>query len=272
MEHDPMACHDVWQQLDAFRDGTLDDTRLVMVRQHLAACQDCRSKLEGMWSLEDCLRTTFRDEPVPATLWSRISADLESMRSSMAPAEQTRRAFPWAWAVMAAMVLLALLGGALLTSSLFAPQSLAVRLLSTPVQDLHTFVVSQRALDITSPDPQRLRQWFQGKIDFSPPLLPRQAGTATLVGGRLCYFLDRRVASFMYTDDGRYLSLYVMSRQGLPPLPQERVEVAHPQARVYAIRGYTHVIWFHTDLLYSLVSDLPQARLLELVRGLVPAG
>jgi hypothetical protein len=76
----------------------------------------------------------------------------------------------------------------------------------------------------------------------------------------------------MYTDDGRYLSLYVMSRQGLPPLPQERVQVANPQAWVYEIRGYSHIIWFRTDLLYSLVSDLPQARLLELVQALVPAG
>jgi anti-sigma factor RsiW len=173
---------------------------------------------------------------------------------------------------MAAMVLMALLGGVWLTSSLVAPQSLAARVLSTPVQDLHTFVVSQRSFDVTSPDPQHLRQWFQGKIDFSPPLVPGQAGTATLVGGRLCYFLDRRVASFMYSDDGRYLSLYVMSRQGLPLLQQDRMPLVGSQARVYEIQGYTHIIWFHTDLLYSLVSDLPQARLLELVQALVPAG
>lgn len=169
------------------------------------------------------------------------------------------------------MLLLAL-SSAWLKGLMLPGGSLEACLLSVPVQDLHTFVVSQRSLDVTSPDPQHLRQWFQGKVDFSLPLLPRQAGIATLVGGRLCYFLDRRVASFMYTVDGHYLSLYVMLRQGLPFPPWDSVRRAGHEARTCAVQGYTQIIWSHTDLLYSLVSDLPQATLLELARGLAELG
>lgn len=153
----------------------------------------------------------------------------------------------------------------MLLRALWAPGALEARLLSVPVQDLHTFVVSQRSLDVASPDPQYVRQWFQGKVDFPPPLLPTHAGTATLVGGRLCYFLDRRVASFMYTTDGHYLSLYVMPRRGLSP-PQDGVARTTPRATVHEVQGYTHIIWSHMALLYSLVSDLPTARLLEMTR------
>jgi anti-sigma factor RsiW len=169
-------------------------------------------------------------------------------------------------------VLLLALSIALLKGLMLPGGSFEARLLSVPVQDLHTFVVSQRSLDVTSPDPQHLRQWFQGKVDFSPPLLPRQVGTATLVGGRLCSFLDRRVAAFMYTVDGHYLSLYVMPRHGLPALPRASVRRAGHAARTYTVQGYTQIIWSHTDLLYALVSDLPSATLLALARGLAEAG
>lgn len=95
-----------------------------------------------------------------------------------------------------------------------------------------------------------------------------QVGTARLVGGRLCYFLNRRVASFMYMTQGRYLSLYVMPRQGLRFPPDDGVPLPRSQARVYEVKGYTHILWLYTDLLYSLVSDVPQAQLIELMQGL----
>jgi anti-sigma factor RsiW len=161
---------------------------------------------------------------------------------------------------------------ALLKGLLLPGGALEAHLLAVPVQDLHTFVVSQRSLDMASPDPQHLRQWFHGKVDFSPPLVPRQVGVATLVGGRLCYFLDRRVASFMYSVDGHHLSLYVMPSHGLPSPSRDSGRHAGHTARTYAVQGYTQIIWSHTDLLYSLVSDLPPAALLELARGLAEAG
>ena len=45
-----------------------------------------------------------------------------------------------------------------------------------------------------------------------------------------------------------------------------------PRATVHEVQGYTHVIWSHTDLLYSLVSDLPQEHLFEMARQMVQAG
>ena len=88
----------------------------------------------------------------------------------------------------------------------------------------------------------------------------------------MCYFLDRRVASFMYTVDGHYVSLYVMPRHGLPALPRDSARGAGHATRMYTVQGYTQIIWSHTDLLYALVSDLPSATLGALARGLAEAG
>jgi anti-sigma factor RsiW len=169
-----------------------------------------------------------------------------------------------AWLIPAAAACLVLaLGWAWFTAVFPSAAALEARVLSVPVQDLHTFVVSQRALDVVSSDPQHLRTWFLGKVEFPPPLLPTQFGRARLAGGRLCYFLGRRVASFMYTADGHYLSLYIMPRQGLPR-PRPDVLLAQHRAAFHEMQGYTHVLWSQRDLLYSLVSDVPHTQLLEM--------
>jgi anti-sigma factor RsiW len=262
-----MTCHDVRQQRYACLDGTLAESHRAAVQRHLEACISCRSELAGIGQLEDRLRAAFHTEPVPPSLWPRIRADLVPRTTTTVP---RGRVLPWPW--WAAAVLLLALSIALLRGLILPAGAREARLLSVPVQDLHTFLVSQRSLDVTSPDPQHLHQWFQGKVDFSPPLVPRQAGTATLAGGRLCYFLDRRVASFMYTVDSHYVSLYVMPRHGLPSLPRDSVRRAGHETRTYALQGYTQIIWSHRDLLYALVSDLPSATLRALAQGLAEAG
>jgi anti-sigma factor (TIGR02949 family) len=248
-----MTCQDVQQRLYDFLDGALDSTTSDGIQDHLHTCRHCRHEVAGVASLEDRLRAVLRNEPVPATLWSRITADLEHQGCSAAPA--TRRRMLRAWLIPAAAACLVLaLGWAWFT-----------------VQDLHTFVVSQRALDVVSSDPQHLRTWFLGKVEFPPPLLPTQFGRARLAGGRLCYFLGRRVASFMYTADGHYLSLYIMPRQGLPR-PRPDVLLAQHRAAFHEMQGYTHVLWSQRDLLYSLVSDVPHTQLLEMAWRVVQEG
>jgi anti-sigma factor RsiW len=151
------------------------------------------------------------------------------------------------------------------------PDTLEARVLSVPVQDLHTFVVSRRDLDVASTVTEQVRHWFQGKVDFAPPQLPADVGNAHLVGGRLCHFLNRRVAAFMYIANEHYLSLYVMPRHGLP-LPAGTVTVlTQPPAGVHTVQGYTHILWWQADLLYSLVSDLPPPQLVDMARAVAQA-
>ncbi|MDH3601056.1 MAG: zf-HC2 domain-containing protein [Candidatus Tectomicrobia bacterium] len=267
-----MTCHDVQHQLYPFLDGTLAADHSRAIRDHLAECSACDAKVEQTRRLEDRLRDAFRDEPVPGTLWSCIEADLEvtePLRDTATPSQHTMSRIPWVWSAAAAAVVI-LAFSVMFLRPLLSPASLQARLLSVPVQDLHTFVVSQRALDITGTASQQVREWFWEKVDFSPPVLPMQAGKAHLVGGRLCHFLDRRVAAFMYSADGRYISLYVMPRQGLA-LPPNSGEVLEPlRATIHEVQGYTHILWSRTDLLYSLVSDLPREQLADMARAMMP--
>ena len=75
-------------------------------------------------------------------------------------------------------------------------------------------VDSRRPFDVVSQNPLVLQRWFEDKVDFTPPLPPVPADLH-LAGGRLCFFLDRRIAAYMYVADGRAVSLYVMREAGL---------------------------------------------------------
>ncbi len=266
-----MICQDIQQQLYPFLDGELDDALRDAFRHHLDGCPSCRTLAEEIGQFENQLRTTLPDEPVPSGIWARIQADLEPGVATGAAVEKTSRVTAWKWAAAVAAVLV-LAFGMTRVKPLFAPESLQARLLSVPVDDLHTFMASRRALDVASTAPQHVRQWFQEKVDFPPPELPVRVGTAHLVGGRLCHFLDRRVASYMYDADGHYLSLYVMPRQGLSPPAGADVALESLRATLHEVHGYTHIIWSRMDLLYSLVSDLPREQLVDMARAVVREG
>lgn len=164
-----MTCDDVLHQLYAYLDGALDEDSTAAVQYHVATCQHCRMEVEAVRSLEQRLRLTFRHEPVPATLWQGIVADLEQQATQRHGTGQHQRLLPRFWLTVAAAVVLLALGASLFHHVVFLPHARDARLLSVPVHDLHTFVVSQRALDMADADPYHLRQWFQGKVNFPPP-------------------------------------------------------------------------------------------------------
>ena len=70
-------------------------------------------------------------------------------------------------------------------------------------------LISTRTTDIAAADEVTLKPWFDGKLDFSPPVTNLHAKGFTLIGGRLDYLKDRRVAALRcYTRDGHVINLY----------------------------------------------------------------
>jgi anti-sigma factor RsiW len=268
-----MTCQDFQHRhLYAFIDGTLDASASVESERHVNQCAHCRAAVEDIRSVEEQLRTAWREETAPDALWRRIQAELDRTARVTPGDLPPRRVVSWPWLIGTAAMIALVLGVVQLSSLLPSPSTRLARLLTVPVDDLHTFVASQRALDVADSGPTSLRQWFQTRVAFAPPELPGQVEKARLVGGRLCHFLNRRVASFMYMADGRYVSVYVMPRQGLTLPSGEGVKLYQARATVHVVQGYTHLIWSQTDLLYSFVSDLPQDRIMRMAEAIAQAG
>jgi anti-sigma factor RsiW len=267
-ESSAMSCEDVRQRLERHLDGTLSPREYAAMQSHLSVCQTCHSEMMGIEAFEAQLREAFRDEAPPPALWPRTAADL-CCRAPDVPSVGGRQRVRYSSrrAAIAAAALLAV--GAVLAARRLAPVGVdSAELMQTPVGELRSFIDSGRSVDFATADPVALRRWFIPRVDFTPPA-PLMMPRLSLIGGRLCYFFERRIASYMYRIDGHLVSLYIMSNKNIePPSASSGVTVGTRAATVREVDGFAHVLWEDGSIYYSLVSNQPAARLIELAQAL----
>jgi anti-sigma factor RsiW len=105
--------------------------------------------------------------------------------------------------------------------------------------------------DVASEDRHTVKPWFDGKLDFAPPVKDLAAVRFPLTGGRLDYLDDRPVAALVYQRDKHVINLFVWPGTGdVPPQTVKR-------------QGYTIVHWSEGDMTFWAVSDLEPAHLTE---------
>ena len=111
-------------------------------------------------------------------------------------------------------------------------------------------------LDVVSTNQHTVKPWFDGRLDFAPPVKDLTAQGFPLLGGRLDYLHGRSVAVLVYSHGKHVIELFVWpasGRAGVPPRAQ--------------LDGYNVVHWEANDMSFSAVSDLDPSALEEFVRG-----
>jgi anti-sigma factor RsiW len=210
--------------------------------------------------LAAALREAFVEERVPSGLEQRLSRSLRALSSPL-PAG---RLLAGAVIASAAVLIVALVIG-------FArphPSALA----DVPLKELQAFIDSGRAVDVATNDPARVRGWLAQRVSFSPPAVASGDGEIELVGGRLCMFSGRRVASYMYRVHGRLLSIYIMSADGLSATGRHWVEHGGRMLAFTKEGRLSQASWTENGLIYSVVGELPQDGLLSALDQLQPSG
>ncbi len=157
-------------------------------------------------------------------------------------AESRSWSFNWLNLGAVAASLLALVVSAKLYFALPSDQErLTEDLISSHVRSLQVDHLS----DVASTDKHTVKPWFNGKLDFSPPVLDLAAQDFPLEGGRLDYVDGRAVAVLIYRRAKHPINLYIWptSDRDAPPQAQDR-------------HGYHLVRWTSGGMKYSAVSDL----------------
>jgi anti-sigma factor RsiW len=134
-------------------------------------------------------------------------------------------------------------------------------LADVPLKELEAFIDSNRSVDVATDDPTRVRAWLAQRVDFIPPPVARGSTQIELIGGRLCLFAGRRVASYMYRVHGRVLSIYVMTANGLSLTGRIRTERIGRTLAVTREGRLTQASWIEGGLIYSVVGELSESGL-----------
>jgi anti-sigma factor RsiW len=131
--------------------------------------------------------------------------------------------------------------------------------------DRHERAVGQAMpLELASDDPDAVSSWFRGKVSF-PVAAPRFGRSdVRLLGARLTHVGADDAAYLAYRVQDHPLSVLVFPA-GLRPAAGRDVRVVGDR-RIYTSRrgGLAWVLFDSGGLTYALVSDLPEALLLEL--------
>ena len=250
--------------LERLVDGELDAQEAAELRAHVAACETCTAELKELEDLNAVLRAGRR-ETAPARLRERVDRILDGDLADTArpPAGGlSRRGLGFAaLGALAASVATAVVLPKLMASRL-EPGEIA----GTLVRDFETFLFAERVLDFVEADPVGVAVWYRARLDFDLPRLPADLSGYRLRGGRLCWLLDRRLASLSFEGGEDSLALYIMPSDGLALPESGRAAGGLRDASVHHRDRFTNVIWREGDLVLGLVGEAPPERVEEIAR------
>ena len=241
------ACPDREPLLHGLLDGELDAANALECEAHVRTCPGCAAELSRLQALRSALSAPGVRRPAPDALRRRIEASLEEVaRRPPATSAWRRRAGkggPWALGAFAGA-----LAASLMLVMVPRPESGALE--NELVADHVRSLLASHLTDVATSDRHVVKPWFNGRIDFAPPVLELADQGFPLAGGRLDYVKGEVVAALVYRRRQHVINLFVWPERGHPPSSGE-----------HRRDGYTLVWWNRGGLEFWAVSDIDAADL-----------
>jgi anti-sigma factor RsiW len=256
-------CLKAQRLVDAYADGELDVATAVDLEEHLETCPECSWAYESRIGLRSAMRGADLGHRTPAGLEARVRAAVRSAadedRANASDAREPSVApvvrWPRAWLVATAaslVVAAAAITIAWREAAMRPGDEVARDAVASHVRSL----MADHLMDVPSSDQHTVKPWFDGKVDFAPPVVDLADRDFTLAGGRLDYLDDSPAAALVYTRRRHVVNLFIQPSSG----PEaERVEV---------YKGYNVVRWASASMAYCAVSDLNAAELREFAEAI----
>jgi len=241
-----MDCREARELLPAHVDRELGVREAIDIDRHLQGCPACRADYAEQQAVRAAVRNHGTYFTAPGHLEDRLRTALPaSARGRVPPAKRS-----WSWlnagAALAMVLALAWSVGLYLTLPT-AGDRLADEVVAAHVRSL----MSSHVVDVVSSSQHTVKPWFDGKLDFAPPVHDLSADGFPLVGGRLDYLDRRPVAALVYRYRLHTINLFVApAKDGGNVAPQ-----------TLSRQGYRIVSWTHAGMAFWAVSDVESAQL-----------
>ena len=266
-----MRCEEARAHLSAFIDGELTNGQREAVATHVAGCPACAALADDYRKLGPALRAAAY-ERAPPDLMTRISARLAE-EIAEAPAQvltdariaQLPIARPPVWrsVLRQAAVLLVACGLSAaaawhLTQRSGEQASLARDAVAAHVRSL----LQDSTVQVASSDRHTVKPWFTGRLDFSPNVKDVSAEGFALVGGRLDYLAEQRVAVLVYKRRQHLINVFMWPNKDAAAAGTVAIPGAGVQS--LALKGYNGLRWNTDGIEHWAVSDLNRQELEQL--------
>ena len=249
-----MSCEYSATLLHAYLDGELDAARAAEFEGHLEDCRECTVTLGGAESLRSSLQRAQLYEVAPPALRAKVHGEFHV---TAAPARGFALA-AWRWAAIAATILLVTAVGFLVAPRFRSTSPEGVT--ATEVIDAHIRSLQTGHLtDVASTDQHTVKPWFDGKLDFIPPVNDYMDEGFPLIGGRLDVLGQRDVAAIVYARRKHFINVFVW------PTKEPDTPIHPPGSR----QGYQWVHWRHRGMEFCAVSDASSQDLHDLAQLIV---
>jgi anti-sigma factor RsiW len=241
LQGDKMDCKQSKILLDAFVDNELDIANSMEVERHLNDCDGCKADYRNLQTL----RNVFKDESLyftpPQGLKEKIARSIKDSQ----PQRISIRSRVLSW--QGASAVLALTNIILVLTVLFRGTPSEEEQVTEQIVNNHMrSLVPNHLTDVQNSDQHTVKPWFNGKIDFSPPVVDLSSQGFNLVGGRLDYISGQPVAVIVYQRKSHFINMFFW-------FSDRKEDVSK---KVSVTRGYNLIHWTKGNRNYWAVSDI----------------
>ena len=241
-----MNCQQIQKLVHAHHDGELDAANTLQIDEHLADCPHCFGMLRQLSALSGALQNEGLRFSAPAGLRQTVRSTIAQTAAAESETAPSRRWFQQSGWIAAAVVIAA----SILVLQIRPSRDddrLRAELTSSHVRSL----MASHLTDVSSTDQHTVKPWFDGKLDFAPPVRDLRESGFPLLGGRLDFVDGRPAAALVYGRQKHFLNLFVWPAKSATP----------KKLRTTQLNGYNLAQWSDGRMNFGAVSDLNETEL-----------